>query len=128
MHPAAVERDFHAQAARLRGRGWALLAVALLAWVCAAWQVFLPYGADGTSETCAPPAVADRPDPYSARTSLTDRERHELNCAVARDWTTPVTFLVVSVPASAAGCGLLAAGWAMERARRLTVELERASG
>lgn len=39
-----------------------------------------------------------------------------------------MTLLVVSVPAFAAGSGLFAAGWAMDRARRLTVDLEQATG
>ncbi|OWA11150.1 hypothetical protein B9W68_15060 [Streptomyces sp. CS227] len=128
MHPAAVERDFRAQSNRLVGWGWFLLVVAFLAWGWAAWQVFVPHGADGTSETCAPPAVADRPDPYSSGTATSDEERHERDCAAARDWATPVTLLVVSVPAFAAGSGLFAAGWAMDRARRLTADLERATG
>ncbi|MFD6861966.1 hypothetical protein ACFWDM_05930 [Streptomyces diastaticus] len=128
MHPAAVERDFHAQSNRLLGFGWILLVLAVLAWGWAAWQVFVPHEVDRSSKTCAPPAFADRPDPYSNRSVLNDDERHERNCAAVRDWTTPVALLVFSAPAFAAGSGLFTAGWLMERTRRLTVQLEQATG
>ncbi|MFD4985714.1 hypothetical protein [Streptomyces sp. NPDC058374] len=128
MHPAAVERDFQAQAGRLQGWGLASLVVAVVGWGWAAWQVFVPHGVDGSSESCVPPAFADRSDRYRDPSMMNDEDRHERQCATARDWTTPVTLLVVSVPAFAAGSGLLAAGWTMERTRRLTTDLERATG
>lgn len=113
MHPAAVERDFHAQSNRLLGFGWILLVLAVLAWGWAAWQVFVPHGVDRSSKTCAPPAFADRPDPYSNRSVLNGDERHERNCAAVRDWTTPVALLVFSAPAFAAApaCSPPAGSW-----------------
>ncbi|WP_329118830.1 hypothetical protein [Streptomyces sp. NBC_01465] len=127
MHPAAVEQDFLARSDRLRGWGVGLLCLAAVIWAYAAWEMFTPFTSTVWEVDCSAPAFSERRDLYiDDRT--TDAHDRALRCDADRDWTGPVTALVLSVPISAAGAALLATGTAMSALRRHDDALRRAEG
>lgn len=97
---------------RIRVWGGALLVVALLLWVYAAWQLFTPHSAGGD---CSAPAFSDREAVHHNSgqhgTALAQR------CEAARDWPKPLAALVVALPLSTAGSVLVAYGYLNGRLR-----------
>ncbi|GAA1357243.1 hypothetical protein [Streptomyces beijiangensis] len=125
MHPLAVERDFLARAERLKSWGAGLLCVAAVFWIYAAWQMFAPFTSSTWKVDCSAPAFAERRDLYIDDRISDDHDR-ALHCEADRDWTGPVTALVLSVPVSTAGAVLLATGVAISALRRHDEAVRRA--
>ncbi|MEV0096517.1 hypothetical protein [Streptomyces sp. NPDC050738] len=125
MHPLAVEQNFLAKSQRLRGWGTGLLCVAGVIWIYAAWQMFAPFTSTTWKVDCSAPAFSERRDVYIGDDDDHDRAMH---CEADRDWTGPVTALVLSVPLSAAGAALLATGTAITALRHHDAEVKRAEG
>lgn len=130
MHPARVEQLFRMGAERRRNVGLGLLACACAFWIYAAWQVFTPYGSTYNAIDCPAPVNSEPRDLYFE--DAPDGEHvdtaHDkaLQCASDRSWPRPLAALVVSVPLSAVGTGLVTAGTVSMRLRVLEEDLERA--
>ncbi|MGW6274989.1 MULTISPECIES: hypothetical protein [unclassified Streptomyces] len=124
MHPLAVEQNFRARASRLQSWGLGLLACALLLWLYAAWQVFASYDSTYNKVSCPAPVNADPRDLYYEDSG--DRHSEALQCASDRNWPGPLAALVVSVPLSATGTGLLTAGAVSIRLRHHHDDMEKA--
>lgn len=123
MHRATVERDFRAEAIRLKSWGKGLLVAAALFWGYAAWQVFTPHTSTYWKVECSAPAFSDREElhiDFSADSGgyFDDpRERAE-RCEADRDWPKPLAALVVSAPLSTVGAAAFTTGKVISRMRR----------
>ncbi|WP_406452945.1 hypothetical protein OG782_20345 [Streptomyces sp. NBC_00876] len=115
MHPLALEQDFRMRADRLRSWGIGLLVCACLFWIYAAWQVFTPYDSTYNAVDCPAPINSEPRDIYFADSG----SAHEsaLQCASDRNWPQPLAALVLSIPLSLIGTGLLTAGTVSIRLR-----------
>ncbi|MFI6092999.1 hypothetical protein [Streptomyces sp. NPDC051218] len=124
MHPLAVEQNFRTRANRLQGWGLGLLACASLLWLYAAWQVFTSYDSTYNQVDCPAPVNAEPRDLYYEGPAGAHTEA--LQCASDRSWPQPLAALVVSVPLTAIGSGLLTAGYVSIRLRNHQDDLESA--
>jgi uncharacterized membrane protein YhaH (DUF805 family) len=122
-----VEQNFVARAERLRAWGIGLLCVAAVFWAYAAWQMFTPFTSTVWEADCSAPAFSERKDLYIDDHIGDDHDR-ALRCDADRDWTGPVTALVLSVPVGIAGAALFATGAAITAVRRHDADVRRAEG
>ncbi|MFE9251728.1 hypothetical protein [Streptomyces sp. NPDC007088] len=112
MHPLVVVDRFRSGSERLRAWGVALLVLAGLLWVYAAWQMFTPYTGEFGKVDCSGLAFQEREDlyredPHRSTDSGDWGVYNAQSCAVARDWAGPLTALVLSTPFATVG-GILA--------------------
>jgi hypothetical protein len=118
MHPAAVEDRFISRAGNRRSWGVALLGIATVLWLYAAWQMFTPYKT-GSGVECDAPVVAERE-------ADTDGVWMTRRCATERDWPQPLAALLLATPLATAGGVLYATGATTVALRQHEADLGRA--
>lgn len=102
MHPIALTQNHRDRSVRIQLWGVGLLVAATAFWLYAAWQVFVPYGSTYNAVDCPAPVNADPRDIYYDLNS-SDTHADALQCAADRDWPSPLSALVISVPLAVAG-------------------------